>query len=172
MTYIEDINIINQVKARIASDIISNEQIEWFGKTDALYKQTYNIHEVGKKPDSTGKKRYRDYDCYIPGTNNFFSRQEARKFVSMLIKRYAFVEREEDLKGKSGWYSQIEDGNKKAFIFFKKSFEEKNKSLYIKFNAQFFENHPIVGRGLFMINMLSFHPSYGLTNHQIEKINE
>jgi len=169
MTYIEKIEFVNQVKHKIASDIVSDDQIYWCGKKEFLYEQTYNIHEVGKKKDTTGKVRYRPYDSYMPGTNMFFSREEARKYVSFLIKKYRFVESEEDLKGKSGWYSQNEVNNKKAYIFFKRSAEEKNKSLYIKFNVQYFENHPVVRRGLFMINMLSFHPSYGITNDQVEK---
>tara|TARA_B100000524_G_scaffold333966_1_gene222141 strand:+ start:43 stop:555 length:513 start_codon:yes stop_codon:yes gene_type:complete len=167
MTYIEDINTINEVKDKIASDIDSFDLVDFFGHKYFLYEHTYGIHKVGKKLDSVGKKRYRPYDCVNPGTSKYFNKEEARKFVSFLINRYKFVLNEEDLNGKKGWFSQDEDGWPRAYIYFQRSKKEKHKSLYIKFNVQYIENNPRLGnRSHFIVNMLSFHPSYNITNDQ------
>ena len=173
MTYIEDLNIINQVKDKIASDIISDDKVNLFGKKYFLYEHTYSIHSVGKKLDTTGKKRYRPHDCINPGTSKYFNKEEARKFIYFLINNYKFVKNEKDLNGKKGWFSKDEVNWPRAYIYFQKSEKEKYKSLYIKFNVQYIENNPMLGkRSHYIVNMLSFHPSYGITNNQVEKINE
>ena len=170
MTYIENINIINQVKDTIVSDISSEDRVDVFGQKYFLYEHTYSIHKVGKKLDATGKKRYRPHDCVNPGTSKYFNREEARKFVSFLIDRYKFVKNEEDLNGKKGLYSQDEHGWPRAYIYFQRSEKERNKSLYIKFNVQFIENNlRLSNRSHYIVNMLSFHPSYGITNDQDEE---
>ena len=130
---------------------------------------TYNIHELGDRIHDDGKKKYRPLDCINPNTNKNFDRIEAREFVAFLIKKYRFFKEKEDLRGKSGWYSQDERGFPRAFIFFYKSVNDKNKSLFIKFNVQYVEYNKFLNRGCYFLNMLSFHPSYNLNNKKIKK---
>ena len=163
MTYVQNVDAVNQIKKKIAKDIESKDIVNFDGQKCFLYIHTYALHKIGKKIHDDGKKKYRPHDCINPGTNKYFNREEARVYVAFLIKKFKFFENQEDLRGKVGWFSQDEEGFPKAFIFFKKSKKEKDKSLYIKFNVQFVQDNPLIeSRSHYIVNMLSFHPSYGI----------
>ena len=147
MTYINTEFQFNKARLIVSKMLISDKKIYNVSLGEKCWAPS--ARAVMKKPPN-----YRPLQCFNPTNGQRFTTDyEAREFVSKILSKYKCTK---EKTNDPHWELNIRTGDKPAFSFFERNFNDPLKSLYIKFNLRFIN---LTQLNFYILEVFSFKPS-------------